>query len=174
MLHRIKIRLAGNKPIFLKVRERLPKVPHGPSDRTMRTQREYRKYQKTAFRPDGCVLCDPAHIEILEDFNFFIRLAAKFQYEIWDDHIVSEHYMIVPKAHRHTILEFTPEEKSEYMELLGRFESEGYSFYSRAPGDTTRSVAHFHTHLLRISGSSVEGMLYLRKPHVVLYRKRKS
>lgn len=148
-------------------------MPDGPSDRTMRTQREYRRYQKTAFQPDSCIFCDPKHIEVLENFTHFIRLAAKFQYEIWDDHVVTEHYMIVPKAHRHSISEFTMEEKLEYTELLAHFEDEGYSFYSRAPGDITRSVAHFHTHLLHVSSSSLDGMFYLRKPHIVLYRKRK-
>jgi hypothetical protein len=37
----------------------------------------------------------------------------------------------------------------EYAQLIADFEAQGYSMYLRAPANTTKSVAHQHTHLIK-------------------------
>ena len=145
----------------------------GPSDRTMKTQRAYNTYRMSSKFSGGCVYCASGEIEVEKRFDHFLLVPSKFKYEIWDDHPVTQHYLIIPRRHVMSIREFSDLEKQEYVSLLSRYETEGYSFYSRAPSDPARSVTHFHTHLLMIGPELVDAMLYLHKPHVVLYRKRK-
>ena len=78
--------------------------------------------------------------------------------------------MLAPIRHAGHINDFSDDEKREYLELLATFELEGYSIYSRAPVDITRSVDHFHTHLLKVGKKPIAFMLYIRKPHVVWRR----
>jgi len=77
--------------------------------------------------------------------------------------------MLAPKRHVSVISELTESEKREYVDLLAAYEMEGYSIYSRAPVDVTRSVDHLHTHLLKIDSYPAKWMFYLRRPHFVAY-----
>ncbi|MFZ2494523.1 MAG: HIT domain-containing protein [Candidatus Saccharimonadales bacterium] len=144
----------------------------GPSDRTMRTEHAYRKYRRSnTFK--SCVFCDPGEMKTAKAFGHFLITPTKFKYEIWDDHLVDQHLLLIPKRHVKQIDDFTDDEKSDYIRLLSRYEAQGYSFYSRAPSDVARSVAHFHTHLIKLQGHAIRSMLYVNKPHIMLYQKRK-
>lgn len=144
----------------------------GPSDRTMRSQRAYNKYRQSAVFQD-CVFCASQELEVTKEYQYFRLTPSKFKYEIWDDHLVEEHLLLVPKRHLIQLNDFSADEKAEYLTLVGQFEADGYSFYSRAPSDTARSVTHFHTHFLRMSPEAIGSMVYVNKPHIMLYRKRK-
>ena len=144
----------------------------GPSDRTMATERAYRKYRRSAtFK--GCVFCDPAEVAKGTTYKHFVVVPTKFKYEIWDDHLVDEHLLLIPRRHVVQIHEFNEAEKAEYLTLLGQYEHDGYSIYSRAPSDAARSVTHFHTHFIKLHRQAIRSMLYINKPHIMLYQKRK-
>ena len=145
----------------------------GPSSRLRSTQKLYKKYQALHPPNSECVFCDESQIDLKQTFNYFRLVGNRFPYESWDDHQVLQHLMLVPIRHSGHVSEFTKEEKEEYIELVGKFELEGFSIYSRAPVDITRSVDHFHAHLLQIGTKQLTFMVYLRKPHHVL-RKFKS
>lgn len=146
----------------------------GPSDRTMKTQHAYNIYRQSSAFTGDCVYCSNGELDITDSHTNFWIVASKFKYEIWDDHPVTEHYLLIPKRHVVVMKDFTGDESTEYFRLLSQYESEGYSIYSRAPTDPARSVAHFHTHFLKIGAAQVDAMVYLRKPHVVLHHRRKT
>jgi len=101
----------------------------------------------------------------------FVVIKNRFQYAVWDGCKVLDHLMVVPKRHVGGLGELTAQEKTEYVDLLAEYEARGYSFYSRAVHSATRSIIHLHTHLIKLDSKSVKGLFYLKKPHVLLYRK---
>lgn len=76
-------------------------------------------------------------------------IANDFPYAVWESREVVDHLMLVPKRHVLTFSEFTLEEKIEYFTRIEEYEALGYSCYTRAQTNPTRSVAHLHTHLLK-------------------------
>ena len=141
----------------------------GPSSRTRAVSREYKKYLAQSAGSDGCAFCSDDRVIVKETFKEFRVLENRFRYDVWDDHKVLEHLMLSPTRHVSVISELSETEKKEYVELLGQYESHGYSIYSRAPVDVTRSVDHLHTHLLKIGVEPAKAMFYLRKPHFITY-----
>ena len=141
----------------------------GPSSRSRATQHAYKEYLKQEATQTGCPFCSDDRVVIRDTFSEFKLLEARFKYEVWDDYKVLEHLMLSPKRHVATISELNNTEKQEYIDKLGEYESKGYTIYSRAPHDVTRSIDHLHTHLLKIGTDQARGMLYLRKPHFVAY-----
>lgn len=145
----------------------------GPSDRTMRTEREYRKYRRTSTFAN-CVFCQCDENELIREADFFRVIRTKFKYEVWDDRMVDEHYLLVTKRHIKNVSEFTHDEREEFLSLWAEYENDGFSLYSRAPGDAARSVEHFHSHLLKLQRQTIHSMIYVNKPHIMLYRKRRN
>ncbi len=141
----------------------------GPSSRTRSMQRAYNTYMMESAGAEGCAFCSDGRVIVKEIFNEFRLLGNRFPYIVWDDYEVLEHLMLAPKRHVSIIADLNANEKDEYIELLGRYEALGYSIYSRAPIDVTRSVDHLHTHLMKIGNNQAKGMLYIRKPHFVKY-----
>ena len=106
----------------------------------------YKEYQANA--PSKCPFCYLGDREITQEFEHFNILCALFPYTEWDSRPVVEHLMAVPKQHRELFDEFNDEEAKEILHIMTIYEKQGYSVYARAPKDTTRSVAHQHTHLI--------------------------
>lgn len=90
-----------------------------------------------------------------------------FGYEVWDGCVVEQHLMVVPKRHVHTLKDLKKAEKSQLIEQLATYEADGYSIYARAPQNITKSVAHQHTHLVKLAPKRQKLLFYLRKPHVL-------
>ena len=141
----------------------------GPSSRTRAVSRKYDEYLAQYTEFDGCAFCSDDRVIVKETHAAFRTLENRFKYDVWDDHTVLEHLMLAPKRHVSVISELTDSEKREYVDLLATYEMEGYSIYSRAPVDVTRSVDHLHTHLLKIDSYPAKWMFYLRRPHFVAY-----
>lgn len=132
-------------------------------------QRAYNSYMAANADDDGCAFCSDDKVIIKEVFREFRLLENKFKYDVWDDYKVLEHLMLAPKRHVSVIADLNEHEQKEYIDIVGKYESLGYSFYSRAPLDVTRSVDHLHTHLMKIGTNQAKAMMYLRKPHFVAY-----
>lgn len=119
-----------------------------------------------------CSVVEKDPREIHEETTYFYRIENIFGYDIWDGHAVSEHQMIVPKRHITSLVEMTDEEGLDYLKLIRAGESDGYCLYSRNAGGTTRSVAHVHTHLIKLDESQeIKQLLFVRKPHLTWYRR---
>lgn len=88
-----------------------------------------------------------------------------FPYSLWDGQKVDDHLMITPRQHTDSLVDLTPKEKSEYVDLLAQYEKDGYNIYARAPGSAIKSIFHQHTHLIKTSGASRRFVLLIRKPY---------
>ena len=143
----------------------------GPITRTRKSQKKYNQYKKTAKPVDGCVFCDLKEMLNPIDRGNFRVIANRFMYDTWDGCRVTDHLMVLPKRHVHNVKDLTDAEQLEYLTLLSEYEDLGYSVYSRAMSAATRTVDHFHTHLIQLDPEPIKAMVYLTKPHIMLYKK---
>lgn len=141
----------------------------GPSSRSRASHHTYKKYLATQGGNADCAFCSDDQVLVKKTFKTFRLLGNRFKYDVWDDYEVIEHLMLAPLRHVSMISELNDPEKAEYLDLLGRYEAEGYSIYSRAPVDLTRSADHLHTHLIKLGKHQAKAMIYVRKPHLVKY-----
>jgi diadenosine tetraphosphate (Ap4A) HIT family hydrolase len=121
--------------------------------RTPENQAAYETFKQTY--EGECVFCDMSEREpkqILETNETMMIVENYFPYHIWDNFVVADHRMIVPKRHLGSLDTFNEKERSDYFDLLRQYEAEHYSFYSRAPSNTSRTVYHLHTHLFKPIG----------------------
>ncbi len=95
-------------------------------------------------------------------------------YDVFEGGPVEKHYMLIPKEHRESMAQFTEAEQLEYLELLAKYELRGFNSYTRALSSKTRSVAHYHTHLLYTPGGKVRAFLFLSKPYILWFQKAKA
>lgn len=95
-------------------------------------------------------------------------VANRVAYDMFEDRKVTEHLMVIPKKHHESIQSFSNEEKCDAMDVMGEYESKGYSVYARGYGSATRSVAHQHTHLIKLVGEPSKVIIYARKPYILL------
>ena len=113
-------------------------------------------YQAFKHAYDGkCVFCDmpekqPDQIQETTDTMMIVQNV--FPYETWDNFMVADHKMVVPKRHDGSFDDFTTAERDDFFELIRRYEAAHYSVYSRAPTNVSRTVAHLHTHLIKPVG----------------------
>ena len=121
------------------------------SHRDPETQKQYDEYQ-LSYAGD-CVFCDPAEREFNQPVavhEYFSIIPNRFPYKIWDGLSVTGHYLIIPNRHITHFTEFTADEAKEFFRLVTDYEADGYSLYSRAPTNTSRTVSHHHTHLIKL------------------------
>ncbi len=143
----------------------------GPITRSRKSQKKYNLYKKIATPVDGCVFCDPKEMLDPIDRTHFRIIGNRFMYDTWDGCTVTDHLMVLPKRHVHSLKEFAQDEQAEYLAILAEYEDRGYSVYSRAMTSATRTVDHLHTHLIQLNSTPIKAMVYLTKPHIMLYKK---
>lgn len=119
-------------------------------------------------------ICDLCNIKtsaskVLEDHTLFMIVTNAFPYALWDGGIVDEHIMLVPKRHVESIAAFTLDEKSEFLELLSSYDQRGYSSYGRAAGSSYKSIAHQHTHLMKV-GTPIKRQIFNFKPYINFFK----
>jgi len=93
-----------------------------------------------------------------------------FPYDLWDDHEVAEHLIVVPKQHTESIQTFGTEQKTEFVDILGAYETDGYSIYARAPSNKSKTVPHQHTHLIKLQGTAKRIRIHTVKPYFLWYK----
>lgn len=143
----------------------------GPMTRKPKNEAVYQAYKKTV-KSDSCAFCkfNSKSPQQIKEFEHFRLVHNQFGYDIWEGCNVREQYMIVPKRHLLSMSEMNPAERTEYVDLVCAYESEGYSLYTRSPDNITKSVPHLHTHLLKLDKKRVGIALYVRKPHILISR----
>lgn len=129
-----------------------------------KTMRLYRKNLTQI----GCPFCDNDVVSThTEEFSDFFIIPNKPSYDVWEGHKVTEHLLLIPKRHAEQISGFTKIEKTQMLDIIARYEAEGYSIYARGVKSPRRSVAHQHTHLIKITGAQTRFLLFLRKPYLL-------
>ena len=148
--------------------ERMQKGP------TMRTRKSQKRYIQGGLGSEECPFCgikEKQPRDVYEETKHFYRVENIFGYDVWDGHIVKDHQMIVPKRHITTFTEMTVDEKDEYMQLILEGEKDGFCLYTRGVDGPTKSVAHAHSHLIKLdTRRMITRYFFIRKPHFVFFR----
>ena len=122
-----------------------------------------------------CAFCSRQDIGSIIEVGKHVFVSENIiPYDVFEGGAVEKHYMLIPKEHRESMTEFTEAERLEYLEVLARYEAEGFNSYTRALSSKTRSVAHHHTHLLYTPGGKVRALLFLSKPYILWFQKAKA
>lgn len=135
------------------------------AQRSTKEEHWYANKQKTE-GGGGCPFCviTPGHAQYVSETKNLKVIRNLTPYSLWDSQGVLDHLMIVPKQHTGKLGAIGDEAASEFMRIIDTYEEEGYSFYARALNATTRSVAHQHTHLIKLDGKQRNFLFMLRKP----------
>lgn len=142
----------------------------GPSGRNPEMQAIYAVEMATR-NPDICNFCDLESQRVLGRFATHVVIDNLYPYELFDDMVVSDHILVVPRRHVFGISEFTADEREDYMDTIAEYEEDGYTIFSRAAQNKAKSVAHQHTHLIKpnMEVGAIASLMFNRAPHVVNY-----
>lgn len=142
----------------------------GPLSRTRSSQKKYARHIKN--KKNVCEFCkfSNKHDQVSQTLDHFWIVNNIFGYDVWDSCGVSDHLMIVPKRHLHLLESFNNAETLEYINTLKQFEKSGYSTYFRSPDNVSRSVVHHHTHFIKLDNKRKKALLFLHKPHLMVYK----
>lgn len=128
--------------------------------------RKTRKVYDSRLFPKMCPFCDPKTFSNrVAEFEHSYIVPNITKYDSWELHDVTEHLLLVPKEHHESLVRFSSEAKLEVMDIMSQYEAKGYNVYSRAIDSPRRSVAHQHTHFIRINGDQARAALFLKKPY---------
>lgn len=129
---------------------------------------KYRKVRAGNVLNINCVFCakDMEDADVLVVTKSFFILKNIYAYSSWDNQDVADHLMIIPKKHTDTLSALSSHEAIEFMDIVGSYESRGYSIWARAPQNIEKSVTHQHTHLIKLGDKKHKMLLYLQKPYV--------
>ena len=142
----------------------------GPITRTRAMQKRYRDYIQ---RSDTsiCYFCNLDEAEApkpMRQYAHFYVAPNQFGYALWDACKVVDHLLLIPNKHRVGLASLNTKELNEMAKIIAEYETKGYTFYGRATETVTGSVAHQHTHLVKLERQRRSWIVYLRKPHVLL------
>lgn len=141
----------------------------------MRNRASQKRYIRASngLKSKDCPFC---HIkeneprEIHEETTYFYRIENIFGYDSWDGRAVEEHQLVVPKRHVTSLSELTDEEGREYLRLIQTAEANGYCLYTRGSEGPTKSIAHLHSHLIKLDFErEIKQYVFVRKPHIVWF-----
>lgn len=134
-------------------------------NRDIKTELKYRKWKKK-LKMSQCIFCRPPKHQIVQELKRFYILKNNYPYAIWDYRRVIDHLLIASKEHVKSLSELTPDSKEEYIRILSQFEKEGYNLYTRTDSNKSKSVAHFHTHLIKTGNQTFNSLIYQKEPYI--------
>lgn len=139
--------------------------------RSRKEEKIYKNHLKITNR-DSCAFCpiNEDSDQLIEETSCFKIIRNIFAYSIWDGQQVTDHLMITPKKHTDSLAGMKTNEKIEYIDLIEKYEKQGYNIYSRAPSSAIKSIIHQHTHLIKTEGKSKRFVFLLRKPYIRIVR----
>jgi diadenosine tetraphosphate (Ap4A) HIT family hydrolase len=100
--------------------------------------------------------------------EFSYVIPNKIEYDLWESHRVLEHHMVLPKRHAESISEMNDQERQDMLQIIADYEAKGFNIYARGVGGPTRSIAHQHTHLIRIQPDRPKLIVHIKKPHFLI------
>lgn len=74
--------------------------------------------------------------------------------------------MIIPVQHTDTLADIPETAAVEFVQLISKYEQDGYNIYARAPISGMKSVIHQHTHLIKPEGKRISAVVHTRKPYI--------
>lgn len=137
--------------------------------RVRKNQKKFLEFY--AQKSTACDLCTVKENEVVQETRNFYVANNAHPYNWWDFRVVADHKLIIPKRHVTSLLNYTEEEKAEYIGILSKYEADGYNFYGRSLSSGGRSENHQHTHLIKLGRRSGKRfLLYLRKPYLFIFK----
>ena len=120
-------------------------------------------------KPAECQFCDESQLsKITERSKYALVAENRTFYDVWEMRKVTDHLMVIPKRHVHTLSELNDKESLSIMKLIAKYEEQGYNVYARGAHNTQRSVHHQHTHLIKTEARPGRFMFYLRRPYLLI------
>lgn len=140
--------------------------------RSRQAAKEYKRYREQTKNSNVCQFCEieQGNPELVEMTKSLKVITNRFPYSLWDGQGVTDHLMIVPKKHLYSLNDLTLDEAHEYLQLVSRYEKDGYNIYARAPASNRRTIVHQHTHLIKLDGSSKKVIVYNNKPKIIFFK----
>jgi diadenosine tetraphosphate (Ap4A) HIT family hydrolase len=135
-----------------------------------RSRKEAITYTKHLKQTDNsvCPFChiDPKDEQYVDETRYFFVIKNTFPYSIWDGQEVKDHLMVTPKVHTDSLGTMTQTARLEYVDILEKYEKQGYNIYARAPTSIIKTIVHQHTHLIKTAGKPRRVLFMLRKPYI--------
>ena len=118
---------------------------------------------------EGCPFCVQATGDgkVYENDTMYV-IPNRVSYDMFEGRRVIDHLMVIPKVHRESLDDFTDQEKIDQMTIAGDYESKGYNVYARGVRSVSRSVAHQHTHLIKLVDYKPRFIFFAEKPHILI------
>ncbi len=134
------------------------------------TKREVAKnqYYKNNPRDKGCVFCAWDFEEIVEQYDYFVIVRNKFGYNIFEMCEVTDHLMVVPIKHVDTLENLSKPERLQFLDIIIKYEEQGYNVFFREPNNPVRTINHHHTHFIKL-GRRLDNAIYRRDPYTLEY-----
>lgn len=135
-------------------------------------QRRYKNYVASKPANAPCEFCQlkADDGQVLRDEGTFWVARNIFPYTTWDSFFVDEHLMLIPKRHLDSLGALNPDELHTFGAMVTEYEDKGYSVYGRAATNGAKSVAHQHTHLIKVSNRQIKTLIFLRRFGFTLFR----
>lgn len=134
------------------------------------TRKHYVKHRVSDDTKGVCSFCNDKTIptRTLSQSKTMYLVSIRTKYDVFEGRAVLDHLMVIPKRHSETLSDFTDTEKLEQMTIIGEYEAKGYDVYARSVTSIDRSVAHQHTHLIKMANKPMKYFVHLKKPYVLL------
>lgn len=127
------------------------------------------KYKKEHSN-NKCPFCDPDSIEIIDQTENFYILKNLFPYNIWDRRKVKVHLMVVSKKHHESLHEIDRNLIGEYTTVIANYAVQGFDVFTRGKGSITKTVTHFHTHLIKTHGREFNMIHFQADPYELEFK----
>jgi diadenosine tetraphosphate (Ap4A) HIT family hydrolase len=141
--------------------------------RTRKTHKTYNPDKSEKQLRSGrkaCPFCDFTDDNMVRSGTHFFIVKNIFPYQFWEFMTVTDHLMIVPNRHVESLHELDKVERIELMDLIGEYQEKGYNVYAREAANTSKSVPHQHTHLIKTDNRRAKFFLYVHKPYLLFRR----
>ena len=134
-----------------------------------RSRKVYAKHNKNDAHVEGCTFCiDETRVKAIDENEHAYIVRNRVSYDVFEGKEVLEHLLLVPKRHVESLAELKNDEKIAILDMMGKYEMDGYSVYARSVDSSTRSVKHQHTHLLKQKQSQARLLVYIKKPYTLI------
>lgn len=134
-----------------------------------KTKTKYKKHNAADRMHGECTFCRDGTLEkiVYENKTMFV-IPNRVSYDMFEGRKVTDHVMVIPKAHHESFGAFNDQEKIDAMTIIADYEARGYNVYARGVDSPSRSVKHQHTHLIKLVDKSSNLIIYARKPYVLV------
>lgn len=134
-----------------------------------KTRNTYRRHNRSDQTRHDCTFCrDETREATLQENDTMFVIRNRVKYDVFEGLSVLEHLMVIPKKHHDTMATFSDKEMLDMMRSIAEYEARGYGVYARGVGSVTRSVAHQHTHLLKLDSRQHKLMVSIKKPYTLI------